>query len=470
MYNDKISYPYIPNSVPEIKSEMMKEVGVTDEMQLFEEIPKQLMLDREMNLPEPILDEFSIKKHIEKITNKNSNTNDNLCFLGAGCAPHFIPAVCDEINGRSEFLTAYAGGLCDHGKLQSMFEYASLMAELLDTDCLTLPQYDGGNSAAHALRMASRITGRTKVLLPRSMCPDNLLIIKTYLTEVQKNGNSGIEIVMVDFDVDTGLLDLNDLKKKISSDIAAVFIENPSYLGVIETQCAEIGEIAQKAGSEFIVSTDPIALCVLEAPINYGATITCGDIHPLGIHMQCGGGVAGFVAVKDDEKYVNNLKDFMIAITPTIVGEEFAFTFGAMYERTSHGSREKGHEYSGTGSALYAITAAVYLASMGPKGMQEVGTTIMQRSQYALKQIAEIPGVEVQFTGPFFKEFVVNFDMTGKTVAEINKKLLGHNVFGGKDISAEFPELGQSALYCVTEVHNIEDINKLAYALKCAVN
>ena len=137
-----------------------------------------------------------------------------------------------------------------------------------------------------------------------------------------------------------------------------------------------------------------------------------------------------------------------------------------MIERTHYALREKGKEFTGTGTNLWMVPAAVYLVLMGPEGMKEVGTTIMQNAQYAAKKLAEIPGVQLQFSSPFFKEFVINYDMTGKTVAQVNKKLLASKVFGGVDLSNDFPGLGQSALFCVTEANTLEEIDMLIYSLK----
>jgi glycine dehydrogenase subunit 1 len=251
---------------------------------------------------------------------------------------------------------------------------------------------------------------------------------------------------------------------KVSSQSAAVFIENPAYLGFLETQVEEIGRIARSNGAEFVVYTDPISLGVLAPPAQCGGTFACGDLHPLGVHMNCGGGQGGFIATHDDMKYIEEFKDLMFGLTGTVQEGEYGFG-EVLFERTSYGSREKGKEFTGTTTGLWAITAGVYLALMGPKGMEEVGQTIMQKAQYAAKRMAEVTGVGLAFATPFFKEFVVNFDRTGKTVREINKSLLEHKIFGGKDISQEFPELGQSALYCVTEIMTKEDIDRLASAL-----
>lgn len=463
MSKNEIVYPYIPNSVPEIKTQMLKEIGVDDIMDLFSEIPDHLQYKNRMNLPEPILDEYSLKRHIVSLLNRNRNCSEYLNFLGAGCAQHFVPAVCDEINGRGEFLTAYAAEFyADHGKWQALFEFCSLMGELLDMDVVSGFLYDGAQATATSLRMATRVTGRKEVLLPKTMNPQALMVVKNYMKGVS---DPGIAIQMIDFDKTTGWLDLDDLKSKISPKTAAVLIENPGYLGFIETRAKQAGNIALENDAELIVSIDPISLGVLAPPAQYGATFACGDYHSLGIHMQCGGGQGGFIATHDEMKYVAEYKDKMYGLTKTIKKGEYGFG-NVLFDRTSFGSREKAKEYTGTSNALWALTAGVYLALMGPKGMEEIGQTIMQKAQYTAKRMSQLNGVKLTFHGPFFKEFLINFDDSGKSVREINKALLEYKIFGGKDVSVEFPELGQSALYCVTEIITKEDIDRLVDALK----
>jgi len=145
MGKEKTVFPYIPNSAPEIKAAMLKEVGARDEMDLYAEVPERLRFKGRLKLPEPILDEYSIRRHVEGLLDRNDNCVDYLNFLGAGCAQHLVPAVCDEINGRGEFLTAYVGeSYADHGKWQALFEYCSLMGELLEMDILSCPLHQGG--------------------------------------------------------------------------------------------------------------------------------------------------------------------------------------------------------------------------------------------------------------------------------------------------------------------------------------
>ena len=453
-------YPYIPNSVPAVKQEMLEAVGAKEVDEFYADIPENLRVAGLMNLPEALLSEYELKRHVEGLLRKNKYTGDYLNFLGAGCYQHHVPAVCDEINQRGEFLTAYAGEpYDDHGRFQALFEYTSMMGELLDMDVVNVPTYDGYQASATAIRMAARITGRSEALLAAAIDPEKLSKIRDYC-------KPDIEIELLPYDRESGKMDLEALQGAISEETAAVYFDNPSYLGCIEVDGDGISSIAHQGGALCIVGVDPISLGVLTPPVGYGADIVCGDIQPLGMHMQFGGGQAGFIASRDEEKYVMEYPSRLFGIAPTVVPGEYGFGDVA-YERTSFAIREEGKEWVGTAAALWGITAGVYLALMGPQGMSEIGEGIMVRSRYAMQQLDTIPGVHAPlFQSQHFKEFVVNFDGTGKSVAEINKALLDEGIFGGKDLSAAFPGLGQSALYCVTEVHTQADIDALAQALK----
>ena len=453
-------YPYIPNSVPAVKEQMLKEVGAKSTEDFYEDVPESIRLKGSMNLPKPLLSEYALKRHVEGILAKNTTAGEYLNFLGAGCYQHHVPAVCDEVNRRGEFLTAYAGEpYDDHGRFQALFEYASMMGELLNMDVVNVPTYDGFQATATSLRMACRLTGRRQVLVAKTISADLLSKIRDYC-------KPRIEVKLVGYDPETGQLDLEALRAKISSETAAVYFENPSYLGFIETHGEEISQIAHDHGAVCVVGVDPISLGVLTPPADYGADIVCGDLQPLGMHMQFGGGQAGFIATRDEEEYVMEYPSRLFGIAPTRVPGEYGFGDVA-YERTSFALREKGKEWVGTAAALWGITAGVYLALMGPQGMVEIGEGIMARSCYAMLEMNKIAGVKAPvFQSPHFKEFVVNFDDTGKTVAEINKALLARGIFGGKDLTREFPELGNSALYCVTEVHTKDNIDRLVNTLK----
>ncbi len=449
------NHPYIPNSVPEVEAEMLNEIGMSSLDELHKNVPELLKLKEEMKLPEAFQSEYELRRHVEKILDKNTNCKKNINFLGAGCWQHYVPAICDEINSKGEFLTAYGGeAYNDEGRFQSLFEYASMVAELVDMDVVNVPTMDWAQAAATTARMAQRITNRSTVLVPEIMDQEKLGVMKNYCESV-------IKFVAVKCNA-KGQLDLDDLKSKINSDTVGVYFENPNYFGIIEENGEEIAKIVHEAGGLSLVGVDPISLGVLAAPPSYGADIVCGDLQPLGIHMNYGGGQSGFMATKDDEKFVMEFPSRLFGIAPTTTPGEYGFGDVA-YDRTSFGHhREHGKEYVGTQSALWGITAGVYLATMGPCGMYEIGKTIMQNAQYAAKKLSSIPNVKVNsFNSTFFKEFVVDFSSTGKTVSEINKELLNRNIFGGKDLSETFPTLGQCALYCVTEIHTKEDIDTL---------
>lgn len=455
------NHPYIPNSVPEVQEEMLREIGLNSLEDLHAEIPEELKLKENMNLPKAITSEYELRRHMEGIMKKNKHGGDYLNFLGAGCAQHYVPAICDEVNTRGEFLTAYGGEpYNDHGRFQALFEYESMVAELVDMEVVNVPTMDGGQAAATAIRMASRITDRKEILVPKTMDKEKFFVIKNYC-------DPDITLIPVEYDITTGQMDLSDLENKVTEKTAAVYFENPSFLGFIEQNGQRISDMAHARGALSIVAVDPISLGVLAPPSHYGADIICGDLQPLGIHMNYGGGQSGFMATRDEEKFVMEFPSRLFGIVPTSVEGEYGFADIA-YDRTSFGHhREHGKEYVGTQTALWGITAGVYLATMGPHGMEEVGQTIMQRSQYAMDKLDQIKGVKAsRFDNVGFKEFVVDFNATGKTVKEINKSLLEKGIFGGKDLSADFPELGQSALYCVTEIHNKTDIDRLAVAIE----
>ena len=455
------NHPYIPNSSPAAQQEMLAELGLKSLDDLHAEVPEALKLKKSLDLPEAFESEYELKRAVDKIINKNKSAAECLNFLGAGCWQHYVPAVCDEVNNRAEFLSGYAGEVYnDHGRFQTLFEYESLLAELLDMDVVNVPTFDWPQAMATSLRMASRITGRSEALVAGTISADKLAIVKNYC-------DPGVTVTLIGYDKETGKMDLGDLKKKLSGSTAAVYFENPSYLGFIEDQGAEISKMAHESGAISVVGVDPSSLGVIAPPSAYGADIICGELQPLGMHMNYGGGQSGFISTRDEERFVMEFPSRLFGVVPTIKEGEYGFGDIA-YERTSFGNlREKGKEYVGTQTALLGITAGVYLSLMGPNGMYELGQNIMQKSQYAIGELSGIKGVKgSRFNNVGFKEFVVDFNETGKTVAEINAKLLEKGIFGGKDLSKEFPELGESALYCVTEVHLKEDVDALVRALK----
>lgn len=461
------AHPYMPNSAPETKAAMMDAVGIADIEELFEQIPADHLAKSPIGLADGIKAEATLRRKVESLLRENDTCAENLNFLGAGCWQHYVPAVVDEIAGRSEFVTSEWGtASSDLGRNQAWFEFASQLGELLGMEFVGLPVYSWGSAAGYAIRMSTRITGRHRVLVPASLDPERLAVIQTYCGPASMERS--IELVMVDFDPTTGRIDLDDLAAKLDETTAAVYWETPNYLGIIEADAHRLGEMARTFGAETIVGVDPISLGVLSPPSEYGADIVVGSTQPLGIHLNAGGGVGGFIATRDEERYARQYPTLQVSIAGTTRPGERAFGM-SLFHQSSYGSRGEGNDWTGNSVYLWAIANAVYMALMGPQGFVDVGHTIIGNSHYAAGRLAQLPGAAIRWPQGYFKEFVVDFTGTGKTVAQLNDLLRERSIFGGKDLSLDFPELGQCALYCVTEIHTQDDIDILVTALTEAI-
>lgn len=456
-------HPYMPNSVPEIRERLERALGIDSVDELFEQIPADHLTKRPLDLPPAMSAEASLGRHLRGLLARNRSTESARSFLGGGCWRHHVPAVCDEIARRSEFLTPVWGTpSSDHGRNQAWFEFTSQLGELLDLELVALPVYSWGCAAGHAIRMAARLTGRQRVLVPQFLDPERRAVIANYCEPAAMP--SHIEMLDIAVDPASGLIDLEDLAGQLDERVAAIYFENPSWLGKIESGAHEIGKLARAAGAETIVGVDPISLGVLSPPAAYGADLVVGSLQPLGIHMYAGGGLGGFIASRDEPRYAYEYPTLLVSIAET-THREHAFSL-ALMGQCSYGAREEGKDWTGNSTYLWAVVSAVYMSLLGPAGFRELGELIIQRAHYAARLIDEIDGVCVRPPRGFFKEFVVDFSDTGKSVAEVNAALLTRDIFGGIDLSVHYPELGQSALYCVTEVHETDDIEHLATVLR----
>jgi glycine dehydrogenase subunit 1 len=458
-------HPYIPNSVPKTKQEMMQEIGVESIDEFYSDIPSKFRLKRRLNLPKP-MSELEVKRHVETLLSKNKTSQNTSFFLGAGCWPHHVPALVDAIVQRTEFLTSYTPYQPEisQGMLQALFEYQSLICELTSMDVANSSMYDWASSLGEAARMAVRVNNRNEVIVPKIIHPERLATLRTYIEPL------GIRLKLISYNRQTGQLNLDELKQECSEKTAAVYIENPSYLGFLETQVEEIAEITHSKEALFIVGVDPISLGVLKPPGEYGADIVVGEGQPLGNHMNYGGPLLGVFACRDQNELIRQMPGRVIGLTSTQDGSRTGFCM-ALQTREQHIRRERATSNICTNEALCAVASATYLALLGPRGLKELDETIMTKSRYAMQLLSEIRGVKAPvFDAPHFKEFAVGFDKTGKTVDAINRALLKrHQIHGGRDISHEFPELGKTALYCVTEVHSEGEIERLADAVEAVV-
>jgi glycine dehydrogenase subunit 1 len=336
-----------------------------------------------------------------------------------------------------------------------------MVGDLLEMDVVSVPTYDMVAASGEAARMSARVTSRKEILVPKIISSEKLSAIRNYSAPLA-------DINCVDYNAESGQLDVEDLKEKISARTAGVVIENPSYLGTIETKAKEIGEIVHDHGALFIVGiNDPLSLGILSAPGSYGADVVYAEGQPLGLHMGCGGISLGILACKDDPEIIAVTPQLLLSATKTEREGELGFSWFALPERNMYLAREKSKTILGTSAGLHAIVAGAFLALMGPTGMRELAELIMCRSHYVMKKISELRGVKSPvFQGPHFEEFTVKFTDRRKTVKEINKSLLKLGIAGGKDISSEFPEMSNTSLYCVTETHTKKDLDKLVSSLK----
>lgn len=458
------AHPYMANSVAGIKQAMLDAIGAGSIEELFAQIPAAHRIKRPLALPKGMKSEAELRRHLVGLLAKNETCEANLSFLGAGCWQHHVPAACEEVVRRRELLTSVFGSpASDHGRNQAWFEFTSQLGELVDCDLVGLPVYSWGAAAGHAIRMAERLTGRRRALVPRNIDPERLGVIRTMAEPVEMPHH--IEVIELAWDPATGGIDMAALDAALSDEIAAVYLEVPAYLGGIEPNAAEIASKARAQGAMVVVGVDPISLGIVAPPGTYGADIVVGTLQTLGIPMNCGGGVGGFIASRDEERIAREYPTLFASIAETVQPGERGFAL-SLFHQSSYGSREKGKDWTGNSVYLWGIANAVYMGLLGPEGFREVGELIIARAHYAAGRLAQVPGIEVKWKSGFFKEFVVDFTGTGKTVHDINAALRARGIFGGKDLSADFPELGQSALYCVTEIHNQADIDRLAEALE----
>ena len=442
----------------------MREIGVESIDELFSDIPSKVRLKKRLNLPKP-MSELEVKRHVDALLSKNK-TVSSTSFLGAGCWPHHVPALVDAIAQRTEFQTSYTPYQPEisQGMLQALFEYQSLMCELTAMDVANSSMYDWASSLGEAVRMAVRINNRSEVIVPKIIHPERLATLRTYIEPL------GTRIKLIGYSRRTGQLNLEELKEECSEKTTAVYIENPSYLGFLETQVDEIAEISHKKGALFIVGVDPISLGVLKPPGEYGGDIVIGEGQPLGNHMNYGGPLLGVFACRDQNELLRQMPGRVIGLTTTQDGSRTGFCM-ALQTREQHIRRERATSNICTNEALCAVASAAHLALLGPQGLKMLGETIMTKSHYTMQILSEIRGVKAPiFDAPHFKEFTVNFDKTGKTADAINRVLLKrYQIHGGKDVSREFPELGKTALYCVTEMHSEVEIQRLADGIKTII-
>jgi glycine dehydrogenase subunit 1 len=380
---------------------------------------------------------------------------------------HYIPAIVPALANRSEFVTSYTSYQAEisQGMLQTLFEYQSLLAEILQIDVVNSSMYDMATAVAEAARMAVRVNKKcSKFLVPGTINPEHYDVIHTYTEPAD------IEIIKIDFDKKTGLMSLSDLKEKMDNHVAGVYVENPSHLGFIETQVDEIAKIIHERNALFVAGVDVLSLGILKPPGEYDADIVVAEGQYLGSPVSYGGPLLGIFGCKNDRKLIYQMPGRLVGMTRT---EQEPYETGyvlTLSPREQHIRREKATSNICSNQALAAVTAAIYMSTLGPTGIKELGETITLKANYAAQRLNTIDGVIAPSIGKhIWKEFVVKFE-DGVTAKQVHEGLLRHGLQGGKILTEDYPELGESMLFCVTEIHSQQAIDRLVTAVEDIVS
>lgn len=451
------AHPFMPNDTPVMQAALLAELGLATVEPLFAQIPGDHRLGGLPGLPPALTSEVELARHLADTLGRNRPAGAALSFLGGGIWHHHVPAVVDEIVGRAEFLTPVWGTpSSDFGRNQAWFEFTSQLGALLALELVGLPVYSWGAAAGHAMRMAARLTGRRRILVPHGMCPERLAVIHGYAASADPDMRLLLDAVPCDA---VGRFDMAALAALLSDDVAAVYYENPAWRGGLETGAAEIASLARRHGAETIAGVDPISLGVIAPPGDLGVDIAVGTIQPLGVHMAAGGGLGGFIASRDEARYAAEYPTLLNSLGTSVASE---MSFGLMlFHQSSYGSREDGKDWTGNSTYLWAVAAAAYMALLGPQGMREVGELILARTSQGAETLAAVPGVAVAARRGIFKEVVADFTATGRTAEAVNAALLAdHGMFGGVPLDHH------RALFAFTEMLSEADIARLGAALQ----
>ncbi|MEB2835961.1 MAG: aminomethyl-transferring glycine dehydrogenase subunit GcvPA [Desulfurococcales archaeon] len=457
-------HPWIPNSDPRIAGEMLSRMGLSSVDELYRDIPEAARFRGWDELPigeGGPLSEVEVSRRLESLLERVRVYRDPPPFMGGGVWPRYVPELVRYIVERGEFLTAYTPYQAEasQGLLQALFEYQSLMAELLELEVVNSSHYDWSTALAEAVLMAYRYHRgrRRRILVPETMHPRHRAVVEAY------SRPHGIVVETVRVDPETGLLDLGDLESRLGSDVAAVYVEYPyTMTGVVEENAAHIGEAAHRAGALYIMGVDPVALALLEPPGRLGADIAVGEGQPLGLGLNYGGPYLGIMAVRWDARLVRQMPGRIIGLTVDSEGRR-AFAM-ILQTREQHIRRARATSNITTNESLAAIAAAVYLSLMGPEGLRGVAEYSWYMAHYAAKRLSEIPGVESPLlAGAFLWDFTVRLP---RPAGEVRRELRRRGILAGIPLEGLTPWLGGGdILLTVTELHEKRHVDALAEAI-----
>ncbi len=425
---------YIPNTNAD-REEMLKAIGVSSFEELLKNIPQELRLRENINIPAR-LSEFEVFNEIKKLENNNKPTSGQISFLGGGSYDHYIPSAIASITGRSEFYTAYTPYQAEvsQGTLQAIFEYQTMVCRLTGMDIANASMYDGGSALAEAALLATDFTGRNEIIIAGKIHPDYLNIIRTYC--------EGQDIIITEVTSSRGAIIPEKLKSSVSEKTAAVIIQHPNFYGCLE-DADEVGKIAKSAGALFIVTVDPISLGILAPPNDFGADIVIAEGQVFGVPQSFGGPYLGIFAAK--EYLLRKIPGRISGITVDADGERgFVLT---VQTREQHIRRDKATSNICTNQALVMLTATVYLSLLGKQGLHEVANLCLQKSHYLADKLSGIDGVHLKFNCAYFREFVIE---TPKPSHQVLKYMSDKGILAGIPLS-KFDPKDNGILVAVTE-------------------
>lgn len=431
---------FVPNTKAQ-QQEMLKEIGFEKLDDLFAHIPDDVKFQGELDLPDG-MSEMEVSKYMKKMADEN--VIYDTIFRGAGAYRHYIPAIVGNVLSNETLQTAYTPYQAEisQGVLQSIFEYQTMICDLTGMDVSNASVYDGATAAAEAVAMC-RERKQNKALVSGAIQPSVMKVIETYCF--------GNEMELEVIDVKDGKTDLDDLKAKMSDDIACVYIQHPNYFGNLE-DAAEIGEIAHSSKKcKYIMGVNPISLGIIKTPREYGADFAVGEAQPLGLPIAFGGPYIGFMASIDSMK--RKLPGRIVGQTTDHNGKiGYVLTLQA---REQHIRREKASSNICSNQALCALAVGVYLAAMGNEGIKNVATQCYSKAHYMAKRFEEI-GYSVE-NKDFFHEFVTSSEVD---IHPILKALANEGILGGQPLDQH------RILWCCTEMNSKADIDRVIEILK----
>jgi glycine dehydrogenase subunit 1 len=442
---------YLPKS-PDERKQMLAVVGGKSIDELFSSVPEQYRLKKALNLPGP-LSEAEIIQYFKARAAENSLGYTS--FLGAGVYNHLRSVITDTIIQRGEFLTSYTPYQAEitQGTLQSIFEFQTLMCQLTGQEVANASMYDGSTAATEAVLMAERLTSRRRVLVARSVHPEYRAVLITYAK------NSGLFVEEVGISVD-GTVDIKALQSSLKDDVAAVLVQSPNFLGVIEP-IADLANMAHRVGALLVATvTEAVSLGLLNPPAE--ADIVAMEGQSFGLAPSYGGPYAGVIASR--EKFVRQMPGRLVGQTTDSNGRRgFVLTLAT---REQHIRREKATSNICTNQALCALATTVHLCLLGKEGLREMAHQNLSKARFALSELEKIPGVRRAFDTPFFNEFTIELP---RSVKLVNANLLREKIIGPFVLGTAYPEFTKHALVCVTETITRAEIEKFANALRSAL-